>query len=155
MPNNRSLIASVALGLILGLPLPLAAQSGRGLLHGYVAFDDLSYNDVAAGAIRAKIELRGNTKSNHSVYTAETDRHGSYDIPAIGMGEYTLRITAPGHVAYQTDLYIPSDFECRLAVMLKKTTGAGQSEDGSGARSDNLPGIVTIRSIDIRPGNLP
>jgi len=97
-----------------------AAQSGRGLMHGYVAFDDLSYNEVAQGAIRARIELRGNSANNHGVYSAETDNHGNYDIPAIGMGEYLLRITAPGHTPYQIELYIPSDFECRLAVMLKK-----------------------------------
>jgi hypothetical protein len=89
-------------------------------MHGYVAFEDVSYNEVSTGAIHAMVELRGNTEFNHSVYTAETDRLGSYDIPAIGMGEYTLRITAPGHVAYRINLYIPSDFECRLAVMLKK-----------------------------------
>ena len=96
-------------------------QSGRGLMHGYVAFQDFSYNQVSEGAIKAKIELRGRGESGRGAYTAETDRHGGYDIPAIGMGEYTLRITAPGHAPYQIDLYIPSDFECRLAVMLKKS----------------------------------
>jgi hypothetical protein len=89
-------------------------------MHGYVAFEDISYNEVTQGAIRAKIELRGSTEFNHSLYTAETDRRGGYDISAIGMGEYTLRITAPGHIPYQIQVYIPSDFECRLAVMLKK-----------------------------------
>jgi hypothetical protein len=49
-----------------------------------------------------------------------TDTRGSYDIPAIGMGEYTLTITAPSHASYRINLYIPSDFECRLAVLLKK-----------------------------------
>jgi hypothetical protein len=120
MLSSRSLGAAgiLALALLTGArPHP---QSGRGLMHGYVAFDDLSYNQVAEGAIKARIELKGSTEFNHSVYTAETDRHGSYDIPGIGMGEYTLRITAPGHRPYQIELYIPSDFECRLAVMLKK-----------------------------------
>ena len=105
------------------LLIPAAApapQSGRGLMHGYVAFEDFSYNQVSEGAIKAKVELRGNTQFNHSVYTEETDKTGSFDLPGIAMGEYTLKITAPGHATYQIDLYIPSDFECRLAVMLKK-----------------------------------
>jgi hypothetical protein len=111
------LLSSAIFGLAGGPP---AVQSGRGLMHGYVAFDDFSYNEVSQGAIHAKVELRGNSANNHGVYSAETDNHGSYDIPAIGMGEYTLKITAPGHSSYQIDLYIPSDFECRLAIMLKK-----------------------------------
>lgn len=106
------------------LPLLLgtsrATQSGRGMMHGYVAFDDISYNEVAEGNIHARVELRGNTQFNHALYTAQTDNHGGYDIPAIAMGEYTLSITAPGHKVYRIDLYVPSDFECRLAVMLKK-----------------------------------
>jgi hypothetical protein len=116
----RLLVVPAALGILLTAGARRAPQSGRGLMHGYVAFEDVSYNEVAEGAIQARVELRGNTEFNHSVYAAETDRHGGYDIPAIAMGEYTLRITAPGHATYQADLYIPSDFECRLAVMLKK-----------------------------------
>ena len=109
--------------LLLTSALP-RAQSGRGLMHGYVGFDDFSYNDVREGKIHAKVELRGSTRFNHMVYTAETDNHGSYDIAAIGMGEYTLKITAPGHDTYRIAIYIPSDFECRLAVMLKKSGAA-------------------------------
>jgi hypothetical protein len=110
-----------AAGLCLFLGAPPAAQSGRGLMHGYVAFDDVSYNEVTEGKIHAQIELRGSSQFNHSLYSAQTDNRGAYDIPAIAMGEYTLSITAPGHVAYRIELYIPSDFECRLAVMLKKS----------------------------------
>ena len=102
----------------------LAAQSGRGTMHGYVGYDDISYNEMIQGAVHATVELRGATKFNHERYTAETDNRGMYDILAIGAGEYTLTISAPGHVPYRIDVYIPSDFECRLATMLKKKAGA-------------------------------
>ena len=71
-------------------------------MDGYVALEDFSHNEVSQGAVHV------------------TDNHGGHDLPGIAMDEYSLKITAPGHVTYQTDLYIPSDFEYRLAVMLKK-----------------------------------
>ena len=90
-------------------------------MHGFVGYDDVSYNEMTQGAIHAKVELRGATEHNHQLYTAVTDNRGSYDLPAIGAGEYTLTISAPKHVSYKIDIYIPSDFECRFATMLKKT----------------------------------
>jgi hypothetical protein len=124
MSTRRFHFSHLAVALQLMLSSPPAAQSGRGTMHGYVAYDDISYNEMTEGAIHAKIELRGATEHNHEVYTAETDNRGSYDVPAIGAGEYTLTISAPRHVTYRIDVYIPSDFECRLATILKKTTGA-------------------------------
>jgi hypothetical protein len=111
------------LAILLMLGSPLAAQSGRGTMHGYVGYDDISYNEMTQGAIHAHVELRGATKFNHELYTADTDNRGSYDVPAIGAGQYVLTISAPGHVSYRIDVYIPSDFECRLATMLKKNPG--------------------------------
>jgi hypothetical protein len=85
----------------------LYGQSGRGTMHGFVGYDDISYNDMTQGAIHAKVALRGATQHNHALYTAVTDNRGSYDIPSIGAGEYTLTISAPGHAAYRIDVYIP------------------------------------------------
>lgn len=125
MIDLRTILLRVALALPAGLAAPLAAQSGRGLMHGYVAFEDVSYNEVTSRALHAKIELRTATPQGGGAYTARTDNHGGYDIPAIGMGEYTLTITAPGYAPYRIRLYIPSDFECRLAVMLQKADVRG------------------------------
>ena len=107
--------------MLMGLSCALAlAQSGRGSMHGYVGFEDLSYLEVAEKKVHASIELRGNTEFNHEVYTAKTDEHGSYDIKSVPMGQYTLKISSPGYRSYRTELYIPSDFNCSLAIMLKK-----------------------------------
>jgi hypothetical protein len=106
-----------------------SAQSGRGSMHGYVGFEGVAYNDLAEKKVRAKVELRGSTEFNRdTVYTAETNERGSYDIKSVAMGEYVLRISSPGYAAYEIEVYIPSDFNCSLAVMLKKQGGKG---DGS------------------------
>jgi hypothetical protein len=106
--------------LILICAFSVLAQSGRGSMHGFVAFDDLSYLEVSEKKVHATIELRGNTEFNHQVYTAKTDEHGSYDLKSVSMGEYVLKISSPGYLTYQTEIYLPSDFNCSLAVMLKK-----------------------------------
>lgn len=112
-------LAAILLLASLGCALALA-QSGRGSMHGYVGFEDLSYLEVAEKKVHASIELRGNTEFNHGVYTAKTDEHGSYDLKSIPMGQYVLKISSPGYRSYQTEIYLPSDFNCSLAVMLKK-----------------------------------
>lgn len=96
------------------------AQSGRGSVHGYVAFDDLSYLEVGEKNVHATIELRGNTEFNHEIYTTKTNEHGSYDLKSVPMGEYSLKISSPGYRTYETEIYLPSDFNCSLAVMLKR-----------------------------------
>jgi hypothetical protein len=103
------------MGFAIGL-----AQSGRGSVHGYVAFEDLSYLEVGEKNVHATIELRGNTEFNHEVYTAKTNEHGSYHLESVPMGEYLLKITSPGYRNYETEIYLPSDFNCSLAVILKK-----------------------------------
>ena len=118
--RSKTTLAAVLLALA-GLSCAAAlAQSGRGSVHGYVAFEDLSYMEVAEKKVHATIELRGNTEFNHEVYTSKTDDHGSYDLKTIPMGQYVLKISSPGYRAYQTEIYLPSDFTCSLAVMLKK-----------------------------------
>ena len=120
LARSKPTLAAMLLALA-GLSCAAAlAQSGRGSVHGYVAFEDLSYMEVAEKKVHATIELRGNTEFNHEVYTAKTDEHGSYDLKTIPMGQYVLKISSPGYRAYQTEIYLPSDFTCSLAVMLKR-----------------------------------
>lgn len=95
------------------------AQSGRSGMRGYVAFEDLSYNDVAERKVHAKIELRRTTEDKDVIKT-ETDEHGLYDFHSVSPGEYVLRISSPGYRIYETEIYLPSDFICNIAVVLKK-----------------------------------
>ena len=96
------------------------AQSGRSGMRGYVAFEDLSYNDVAERKVHAKIELRRNAADKDPV-TTQTNEHGSFDFGSVSPGEYVLRISSPGYKIYETEIYLPSDFIGNLAVMLRKT----------------------------------
>ena len=111
------------LGRILVLLLVCAtlalAQSGRSGLRGYVAFADLSYNEVAERNVHARVELR-RTAADKSPVTTKTDAHGSFDFNSVSPGEYLLRISAPGYRVYETEIYLPSDFIGNLGVMLKR-----------------------------------
>src|SRR5213082_2638281 len=87
----------------------ILAQSGRSGMHGFVAFEDLSYNEVAERKVHAKIELR-RTRDAKDGFTTETDEHGSFDFQTVSPGEYILRISSPGYKTYETEILLPSDF---------------------------------------------
>jgi hypothetical protein len=112
------LAATLFLLLLVCAIAPLA-QSGRSGMRGYVAFEDLSYNDVAERKVHARIELRRSREDKDPI-TTETNEHGSYDFQSVSPGEYMLRISSPGYRTYETEIYLPSDFICNLGVMLKK-----------------------------------
>jgi heme-degrading monooxygenase HmoA len=95
------------------------AQSGRGTMHGYVSFEGVSYNDQATKKLHAAIELRSITDGDSRGYTAETTDYGSFDLKAVPMGEYQLKISAPGFKPYETEVYLPSDFNYSVATILK------------------------------------
>lgn len=126
--KSKLFCTSLYLILLLVFCAGAHAQSGRGAMHGYVAFQDIAYNDLDKQKVHAKVELKGNTEFNQTVLTTETNERGSYDIKDVPMGEYVLRISMPGYKTYETELYIPSDFTCSLATMLKKAPGHGEKE---------------------------
>ena len=88
-------------------------------MRGFVAFEDLSYNEVAKRKVHAKIELR-RTKEARDGFTTETDEHGRFDFQVVSPGEYILRISSPGYKVYETEILLPSDFSGNLGVMLRK-----------------------------------
>ena len=88
-------------------------------IREYVAFMDLSYNDVAERTVHAKIELL-RTADDKNPVTVETDERGRFLFQPVAPGEYILRITSPGYRKYETEIFLPSDFLANLGVMLKK-----------------------------------
>ena len=119
--------ACLTIGLFV-TPLAFAGtaypQSGHSIMKGYVAFEGVAYVDKQP---RAKVELRRNTANNRSGLTKETDEHGLYEFDPSPLGEFVLRISAPGFTTYEINVYIPSDFIGNLAVMMKKA-GAKRAE---------------------------
>jgi hypothetical protein len=63
--------------LVLVCATSALAQSGRSGMRGYVAFADLSYNEVAERRVKALVELR-RTAADKNPVTVRTDEHGSF-----------------------------------------------------------------------------
>jgi hypothetical protein len=99
------------------IPGAAQAQSGRAALNGWVAFEGVAYVDPQP---TAQVELRHVPPDTAVAYTTKTDQHGFFCFPRIGLGEFDLRITAPGYKVYDALVYVPSDFVGNWAVILKK-----------------------------------
>jgi hypothetical protein len=85
-------------------------------MRGYVAFENIAYVDKP----RARVELCAGAKGKNCGAATETDEHGLYAISPAPLGEWWLRISAPGFSTYEINIYLPSDFIGNLAVMLKR-----------------------------------
>jgi len=100
------------------LPSMSHAQSGRSWMEGYVVGE----SDVS-GLGQATVELAGdpdNARLKSVKLTAKTGEMGKYAIKEIPYGDYILRVSAPGYVTYQINIYILSDTLTQLHVRLKK-----------------------------------
>jgi len=113
--SSRFLLIPV-LGILAHAPAA-AAQSGRATFNGWVAFEGVAYVDSQP---RATVVLRATQESNHSVYRAKTDEHGFFHFDGISLGEFVLHIEAPHFKPYEIAVYVPSDFEGNLAILLKR-----------------------------------
>ena len=135
--------AVVSIGLLVTLLTfggAASAQSGRAVMNGYVAFENVAYVDKQP---RARVELCTGPNGQHCGAGTETDEHGFYAINPAPLGEWWLRISAPGFTPYETRIYLPSDFIGNLAVMLKQT-------EGKKKRSSNKVGRGNLSSSETR-----
>ena len=126
-------VATTFLGTLLLFGGVASAQSGRAVMKGYVAFENIAYVDKQP---RARVELCAGAKAKNCGAATETDEHGLYEISPAPLGEWWLRISAPGFATYEINIYLPSDFIGNLAVMLKrtdnkKTSNRKQAEPGT------------------------
>lgn len=108
---------SLFLLTLLTIPSLAQAQSGRAALNGWVAFEGVAYVDQQP---TATVQLRHVSPDTSVAYSLKTDEHGFYAFERIGLGEFDLRITAPGYKPYDALVYVPSDFVGNWAVILKK-----------------------------------
>ena len=92
------------------------AQSGGAALNGWVAFEGVAYVDKPP---TATVTLRHDPPESSIVYTTQTDEHGFFHFPRIGLGRFKLTIRADGFQMYAADVYVPSDFVGHWAVQLK------------------------------------
>lgn len=101
----------------LSLPGVLLAQSGRGDIGGYVT---LSGRDNDELRVTVEITWLGKPSEHHAMTSDSGDIYHRYEFKKVRMGEYSVRISAPGYVPYETVLLIGSDMHGVLAVCLRK-----------------------------------
>jgi hypothetical protein len=106
----------VILALALSLPSGLLAQSGQGDLAGFVR---LSGRDNDAVRVTVKITRLSSPPQRHVMTSDSGDIYHRYAFKRIRMGEYRIRISAPGYVPYDTILLLGSDMHGVLAVCLR------------------------------------
>lgn len=146
--------------LILFIACTAFAQSDRGVITGTVT--DPSQATIAG----AKVEVRN--VDNGSTFNAQTSGAGSFTIPSVPSGKYTVTISAPGFkVSTQTDVAVQLNQTVKLDVSLQigqstesvtvsgaadilKTDNAEQSMNISGRKVNDLPLNFTAGSGQIR-----
>lgn len=127
--SKKTVSAAInGLAIVLLCGVAASAQSGRALMKGYVAFKDIAY---VAKQPRARVELCSSQNSKKCEVAVETDEHGLFEINPAPLGEWWLRISAPGFVTYEINIYLPSDFIGNLAVLMKS---AGEKKMSSRAK---------------------
>ena len=98
----------------------LLAQSGKGAVHGYINFDGVAQDELAAKNIAATVTLRLRGVQGGKEYIVPSDQRGTFAISDVLAREYTLTISARGYKPYKLDLYLPSDFQWNMAVNLRR-----------------------------------
>lgn len=118
---QRMRIAAILVIAALIAVIPVEAQSGRGTMRGWIEFEGVGRNNVKSRGVVARVEMVA-VHDGHEAppIVTNTDEIGGYLIENVPAGDYVLRIGSPGFQPYEIELYLPSDFECRIATHLKK-----------------------------------
>jgi len=101
---------------MLSLSSSLQAQSGQGDLTGFVR---LSGRDNDALRVTIEITRLSSPPQRHVMTSDSGDIYHRYAFKRIRMGEYRIRISAPGYVPYETILLLGSDMHGVLSVCLR------------------------------------
>lgn len=101
---------------MVSLSSSLQAQSGQGDLTGFIR---LSGRDNDALRVTVEITRLSVPPERHVMTSDSGDIYHRYAFKRIRMGEYRIRISAPGYVPYETILLLGSDMQGVLAVCLR------------------------------------
>jgi hypothetical protein len=136
-------------GVICLISLPVLAQSDRGTITGTVT--------DPAGAVIPAVPVSARNLATGSVFDTVTTATGSFTIPSLPVGRYSVSVTAPGFSTYvQEGIEIQSAMTARIDVALKvgssaesitvdasapllRTENAEQSQTISGDTINQLP----------------
>jgi hypothetical protein len=111
-----SLSRMAVLLAMVSLSSSLQAQSGQGDLTGFIR---LSGRDNDALRVTVEITRLSVPPERHVMTSDSGDIYHRYAFKRIRMGEYRIRISAPGYVPYETILLLGSDMQGVLAVCLR------------------------------------
>ncbi|GGH06171.1 TonB-dependent receptor [Silvibacterium dinghuense] len=86
--TGRALVSSLMLLLIFSFSHTLRAQEFRATLTGVVTDE--------SGAVMAKADVLAINNATQQTYKSETNKQGTYYIPYVIPGNYTIKVSAPG-----------------------------------------------------------
>ena len=117
-PLTRYLWQVLALSALMFMPTLAHAQSGRAWMKGFIVGEK-----ITSGISDATVTLTGDpdtARIRNVKLTAKTNDKGEYSLKEIPYGDYKLRVSAPGYVDYQIDIFMLLDAETKLHMKLKK-----------------------------------
>ncbi len=95
----------------------LTAQSGRSSMTGIV-FDPSETHGIAEATVLLTGDP-GTPRLATVAFTTPTDEEGHYSFNRLPYGDYLFRVSAPGFVPYQVNIYIAPDAQTALHVKLR------------------------------------
>jgi iron complex outermembrane receptor protein len=134
-------VVSIAL-LLAGIVVPGAAQQAA-------AVSGLISDPNGAAVTGARVELLGGGASR----SASTDGGGRYRFEGLSAGEYTVRVTAPGHLPIDRSVRVASsavvvDIQLEVIALAGIVVSAEQQVEELEAQRALTPGGVTILAVE-------
>lgn len=150
MKKVAMLLTLVACLILQGLPVAAFAQSNTGSLSGTVSGPD----GVIPGA---KVVIIDNATGKERTVT--TTEEGTFSVPQLDAGEYTVKVTAPGFKTYEVSkvkVDVAKQYEIKVALevgAVSETVTVTAGEELINTVSGEIGKTVTSRQITELPLN--